>query len=140
MSPGLTSNFYLPQKDEAPDVLTTDEMFKAETEILKGIADGVSCVIAGRSGFYVFRDHPNCLSILIQASMDFRMKRVARKRNISEGDARKIIDKVDEMRENYVKRYTKSSRYDSRNYDLVITMDGHTEDEVVDLILAFIDR
>ena len=140
MSPGLTSNFYLPQKDEAPDVLTTDEMFKAETEILKGIADGVSCVIAGRSGFYVFRDHPNSLSILIQASMDFRMKRVARKRNISEGDARKIIDKVDEMRENYVKRYTKSSRYDSRNYDLVITMDGHTEDEVVDLILAFIDR
>jgi cytidylate kinase len=140
MSPGLTSNFYLPQKDEAPDILTTDEMFKAETEILRGIANGISCVVAGRSGFYVFRDHPNHLSILIQASMSYRMKRVARKQNISEEEARKIIVKVDEMRENYVKKYTKSSRYDSRNYDLVITMDGHTEDEVVDIILDYIGR
>jgi len=140
MSPGLTSNFYLPQKDEAPDILTTDEMFKAETEILRGIANGISCVVAGRSGFYVFRDHPNHLSILIQASMSYRMKRVARKQNISEEEARKIIVKVDEMRENYVKKYTKSSRYDSRNYDLVITMDGHTEDEIVDIILDYIGR
>ena len=140
MGPGLNSNYYLPQKSEVPDILTTDEMFKTETEILKSIVHETSCVVAGRSGFYVFRDHPNHLSILIQASMPSRVKRVAGKQHISEEEARKIIDQVDEMRENYVKKYTKTSRYDSRNYELVIRMDGLTEDDAVDIIMNYINR
>ena len=42
------------------------------------------------------------------------------------------------MRENYVSHYTKTSRYDTRNYDLVISMDGKTEDEVVELIYRYL--
>ena len=42
------------------------------------------------------------------------------------------------MRENYVKEYTKTSRYDTRNYDLVISADGKTEDQIVEQILMFI--
>ena len=140
MGPGINYNYYLPQKEDTPDEITTDEMFKTETEILKNIAKDMSCIVAGRSGFYVFRDHPNHLSILIQASMPHRLARVARKQNISEEQARKIIDKVDEMRENYVKKYAKSSRYDSRNYDLVINMDGISEDDAVEIILDYINR
>ena len=86
----------------------------------------------------MFRDHPNRLSILIQASMPFRVERVSRKQHVTPEQARHIIEKVDEMRENYVKKYTKSSRYDTRNYDLMISADGKTEDEIVDLILKFI--
>ena len=44
------------------------------------------------------------------------------------------------MRENYVKRYTGTTRYDTRNYDLVITADGKTEDQIVDQILLFIEQ
>ncbi len=130
--------YYQVEIGEEPDLLTTDEMFKAEREILKGIAEDESCVIAGRSGFHVFRNHPNHLSVLIQASMDFRTVRVGRKQNITTEEAAKIIKKVDKMRENYVKKYTKSSRYDTRNYDLVISADGKTEDEITDLILRYI--
>jgi cytidylate kinase len=39
-----------------------------------------------------------------------------------------------------VKKYTKSSRYDSRNYNLVINMDGISEDDAVDIILDYINR
>ena len=42
------------------------------------------------------------------------------------------------MRENYVNKYTGKSRYDTRNYNLVINMDGKTEDEAVNLILSYI--
>ena len=113
-------------------------MFKTETQILKGIAEEESCVLAGRSGFFVFRDHPNHLSILIQASMESRIKRLMGKQNISEAEARKTINKVDEMRENYVNRYTGTSRYDARNYDIVLRADGKTEDELVDIIMQYI--
>lgn len=135
---GMGSNYYLPKKTDAPDLLTTDEMFKTETEILKGLAEEKSCIIAGRSGFHVFRDHPNHLSILIQASMDYRVARVARKQGMTEDEARKTIEHVDAMRENYVKKYTGTSRYDTRNYQLVIAADGKTEEEIADIIMQYI--
>ena len=134
----VSSSPFLPKVADENELIDTDDIFMAETEILKGIAEEESCVIAGRSGFFVFRDHPNHLSILIQASMPHRVKRVANKQNLTEEEARKAIDRVDKMRENYVNKYTHSSRYDTRNYDLVISMDGMTEDEAVDIIMDYI--
>ena len=134
------ANYYQVEVGREPDLLTTDEMFQAEQEILKGMAADESCVVAGRSGFYVFRKHPNHLSILIQASIDARVARVVRKQGVTPEEARKIIEKVDKMRENYVNKYTKTSRYDTRNYDLVISANGKTEDEVVDFILRYIGK
>ena len=135
---GVSQYHYRAKFSDMPDMLTTDEMFSTEQEVLRGIATDESCVIAGRSGFFVFREHPNHLSILIQASMDYRIERVARKQNLTAEEARKAIEQVDKMRENYVKKYTGFSRYDTRNYDLVLRADGKTEDELVDIILQYI--
>lgn len=118
--------------------IETEDVFRAETEILKAIAKEESCVIAGRSAFYIFRNHPNHLSILIQASMLHRMARVAQEQNMSKEEARMVIEKVDKMRENYVNEYTGTSRYDARNYHLVINMDELDEDAAVNLIMNYI--
>ncbi len=138
IGPGANSNFFLPQKGSGVDLLDTKEIFEAETLILQDIALHESCVVAGRSGFFVFRAHPNHLNIFIQASMPFRIDRLMRKQGKSEAEAREAIERVDRMRENYVQEYTKSSRYDTRNYDLVISADGKTEDEIVDIIMKYI--
>jgi cytidylate kinase len=135
----VTSNYILAVPGDKPVQPTTYDMFMAEQEILKSIAEDESCVIAGRSGFYVFRDHPNHLSVLIQASMPFRIERVMRKQNMTREQAVKTIEQIDKMRENYIKEFTKTSRYDTRNYDLVITADGKTEDQIVDIIMKYIE-
>ena len=135
----VTSNYILAVPGDKPVQPTTYDIFMAEQEILKTIAAEESCVVAGRSGFYVFRDHPNHLSVLIQASMPFRIERVMRKQNMTRELAIKTIEKIDKMRENYVKEFTKTSRYDTRNYDLVITADGKTEDQIVDIIMKYIE-
>ncbi len=127
-------------KASIPDFLITDDIFQSETEILKGIAADESCVIAGRSGFFVLREHPNHLSILIQARKEYRIKRLVEKRGITSKEAQKIIEEVDTGRENYVKKYTGTSRYDTRNYDLVFNVDNHNEDEIVDLILRYLKK
>ncbi len=118
--------------------IETEDVFRAETQILKALAKDQSCVIAGRTAFYMFREHPNHLSILIQASMLNRIERVAREQNMTKEQARLVIDKVDKMRENYVKEFTGTSRYDARNYHLVINMDDISEDAAVELILTYI--
>ena len=61
-----------------------------------------------------------------------------KKQLLSHENAEKVIKKVDKMRENYVKTYAETSRYDTRNYDFVISMEGHTGDEIVDLIMQYI--
>ena len=93
-------HYYKVAAGELPDLLTTDEMFEAEQEILLGIAQNESCVIAGRSGFYVFREHPNHLNVLIQAPMEQRLTRVMVKQEVFRDEAQEIIKKVDTMREN----------------------------------------
>ena len=62
------------------------------------------------------------------------------RQNISEQEARDIIVKLDASRETYIKKYEDTSRYDTRNYQLVISMDGLSEDDAVDVIMAYIDR
>ena len=118
--------------------IETDSVFHTEIEILKSIAKEESCVIAGRSGFYAFRDHPNHLSVFIQASMLSRVDRVAREQHMSKEEARMTIDKVDQMRENYVNDQARTSRYDTRNYQLVLSMDEISEDAAVEVILTYI--
>ena len=117
-----------------------ESVFRAETEFLKSIAQKESCVIAGRSGFYIFRDHPNHLSIFIQASIPSRVVRVANKQNMSKEEARMTIEKIDHMRENYIQEQTGLSRYDTRNYQLVLSMDELTEDAAVEIIMDYIRR
>ena len=119
-------------------LVTSSDMFKMDKEILTQVAAEDSCIIAGRNGFSVFADHPNHLSIFIQAPLEYRIQRIMGKQNLTREEAEKVIKKVDDMRESYVKKYAGTSRYDTRNYDLVVNMEGKTEDEVVELILQFI--
>lgn len=132
------SQYYTTGANGEPELITSEDLFKTEARLLEDIASGGSCVIAGRSGFHVFRNHPNHLSVLIQAPMKARINRLMRKRPISKEEAEKIIAEVDKGRENYVNKFTGTSRYDTRNYDLVINMEGLTEDQVVSIIMTFI--
>ena len=119
------------------DVTNTD-IYKAEAEILQGLAQEGSCVITGRSGFYVFKDHPNHLHVFITASYPNRVQRVMKKQGLKEESAVELINYIDQARENYIQRHTGTSRYDARNYDLVINADGHTEEQIADLIISYI--
>ena len=130
--------YYQRMTGEEFHLTTTDDMFKVEKEVLENLAKEESCIIAGRSGFSVFANHPNHLSILIQAPLEHRIQRIMNKQKLSHEEAEKVIKKIDGMRETYVKKYTGTSRYDTRNYDLVISMEGKTEQEAVDLILQYI--
>ena len=112
--------------------ITSDDIYKAETEIIKELAAEGSCVIAGRSGFFVLRDHPNHLHVFITASFDSRVKRVMAKQQLKEETAEALVKDIDQARENYIQRYTGSSRYDSR--------DGHTEEQIAELILDYIGK
>lgn len=118
--------------------ITSGDIYKAESEILHGLVEEGSCVIAGRSGFHVLRDCPNRVDVFITASRAKRLERVMTKQGVTKAEAEDILDKVDKSRENYIKQFTGKSRYDARNYNLTLNVDGLSEDEAVDVILRYI--
>lgn len=124
---------------EAEVKLDNASMFETEKHILEDLAAHESCVVAGRTGFMVFREWPNHLNVFIQASLEHRVQRVMRRQNVSEQEARDIIVKMDTTRETYIKKYEDTSRYDTRNYQLVISMDGLSEDDAAEIIKNYID-
>ena len=125
---------------DVPEAVNIQDIYEAEVEILNAIADEGSCVIAGRSAFFVLKGRPNKVDIFITASKEARIKRIMEKQGLSREDAIDLIKTIDEGRDNYVKRFTDLSRYDMRNYDLLLDMDYLTEDEAVAKILDFIGR
>lgn len=124
---------------EAETVISNNILFNTEKEILTTLAEEESCVVAGRSGFLVFRNHPNHLNVFIEASTEHRIERLMRKQNLQREEAINIINKVDKDRETFIKKYVDTSRYDTRNYHLIINMDELSEEGAVDVIMSYIN-
>lgn len=119
---------------------STSAMFETERRILEQLASQESCVVAGRSGFLIFREHPNHLNVFIQASTEHRIERLMKKQGLTYAAALDVLDEVDEGREAYLKKYSDRSRYDTRNYDVVLSMDHMTEDDAVAVIMEYVGR
>ena len=134
----LVNSASLPMEAEVK--LDDKSMYETEKRILHDLAGHSSCVVAGRTGFMVFREWPNHLNIFIQASMEHRVRRVMLRQNVIEQEARDIIARMDASREAYIKKYEDTSRYDTRNYQLVISMDDLSEDDAVEIIMDYINR
>lgn len=99
-----------------------DDIYALQKKILLNIAAKESCIIVGRTGFHIFKNHPNVVRVLLIADYDARVKHVSEKHGITKIAARKRIKEIDQEREDYTKKYTGVSRYDARNYDFVINV------------------
>lgn len=130
---------FVPDLQPISYLVTANDIFEVESRLLRDIASQESCVIMGRSGFFILKDLPNKTSIFITASPEHRISRVMARQGLGRADAEKAIKAVDEGRENYTKHYSGTSRYDTRNYDLVLNVDGLSEDQAVDIILKYLE-
>ena len=122
---------YTPQEDRE---VTSQQIYLAETQILRDLASQESCVIIGRSGFHIFRNHPYAMRIFFIADRKARVKRVMEKFALDEDAASMRIDKVDEARDTYTQTVAGVSRYDARNYDFVFNVTQFPTDLVAQFL------
>lgn len=120
--------------------VTSRELFYAEAEIMRNLAQQESCIFVGRSGFHVFKDNPGAIRIFIMADREVRIERFAQREGIDKETAAKLIDETDKARENYTKTFAGTSRYDARNYDFTINVSPFTTESVAALLAENIRR
>lgn len=117
---------------------TSRQLFDAQAEVIRKIAAQESCVLIGRCGFHIFRNHPNALKIFIHADDGCRKKRIGTKYDISETDAAAMIVDNDYSRELYTKNFTGSDWQDARNYDVSLNVRKFGVNGAVDFLMNVI--
>ena len=110
------------QKVNQKERVTSKEIFAAEEKILKEIAQRESCVIVGRAGFKIFKDHPKSMKVLLIADDEARVKRISETEDLSMAEARRVVKEIDGERNKYIETFAGVSRYDARNYDFVLNV------------------
>ena len=116
------------------------QLYEEEEQILKELAAQESCIIVGRTGFHIFKDNPNAMRLLIIANPECRVKRLMERQGVNEQGARDIMERTDKARENYTKSFAGTSRYDARNYDMVLNVSGFTTDQVARFLAENVRR
>ena len=116
------------------------QLYQEEEQILKELAAQESCIIVGRTGFHIFKDNPNAMRLLIIANPECRVKRLMERQGVNEQGARDIMERTDKARENYTKSFAGTSRYDARNYDMVLNVSGFTTDQVAQFLAENVRR
>lgn len=120
--------------------ITSRELYYAEAQIMRNLASQESCIIVGRSGFHVFKDNPDALSIFIIADREARIKRIAQKEGVDEKNAAKLIEKTDAARDNFTKTFAGISRYDARNYDITLNVSRFSTEAIAAFLAENIKR
>ena len=116
------------------------QLYQEEEQLLKDLASQESCIIVGRTGFHIFKDNPDAMRLLIIADPECRVKRLMERQNVDEQGAREIMERADKARENYTKSFAGTSRYDARNYDMVINVSSFSTDQVARFLAENVRR
>ena len=116
------------------------QLYAEEEQILRDLAEQESCIIVGRTGFHIFKNNPNAMRLLIIANPEHRMKRLMKKQSVSEEEAREIMERTAKARESYTKSFAGTSRYDARNYDMVLNVSGLSTDQVAQFLAENVRR
>ena len=117
----LVNQMYLnaDMQDEAPK----DKIFEAECQVVRDLAKKGNCVIVGRCADYVLRNSENCLKVFFSAPLMSRIRRVAQRQNISEGEAKATVQKNEKLRADNYRYYTRRMWGAAGNFDLSLNTD-----------------
>ena len=130
--------------DIYPSVMYTgptidQQIYQANYDTIRRLADGEPCVIVGRCADYILRDHPELVSVFVHANSDFRAARIAEEYKLPDAKVRDLLVKTDKKRANYYNFQSEKQWGAASNYNLCIESSEVGIDGAVDLIMDYIN-
>lgn len=128
-----TYSEYTPPKIDIP---IDQQLYNTESNIISRMAGENSAVIVGRAGFYVLRQYPRHLSVLLHADITFRQRRVQELYHVSAPEALKLVNRIDKERKDYLHTFTGQDWLNASQYHLCLNTSVIGFDRVEDIIVA----
>ncbi len=121
--------------------LSDDSIYKAQSDVMRILADRGPCVIVGRTADYILHNHCKVVSVFLHASMQARVKRIIERGDCKDAkEAEAMAEKKNKLRAEYYNFYTDKKWGDAQSYDLSIDSSLFGAQETADLIIEFIKR
>ncbi|MBD5551329.1 MAG: cytidylate kinase-like family protein [Lachnospiraceae bacterium] len=121
------------------DMPISHKIFLAQFDTIKKIANEGACVIVGRCADYALAEYKNCVHIFIHADEENRIKRIMKRRNLSESKAKDAINKQDKQRQSYYNYYSAKKWGRADTYDLSINSGRLGVDGTVNLLAQYVE-
>ena len=83
-----------------------DKLFNIQSSSILDIAAKESCVIIGRCADYILRDTPNCIHVFVYAPFEERVKIIGEKHKMNFDEAKKLVKRMDNIRNTYYTYYS----------------------------------
>ncbi|MFI7445521.1 cytidylate kinase-like family protein [Nonomuraea indica] len=116
--------------------LPPEEFVRRTERILQETARTRGGVFLGRAGAIVLADHPGALHVRLDAPSRRRVRQTATLAQVSEREARKVIEDSDRARTAYVRHFYRADPADPGLYHLVIDSTTIPVPACVDLIVT----
>jgi len=124
----------------APSISDQD-LFAAETEVMKQIAAQEDCVIVGRLASHVLPSHPGMVTIFLHAPQSFRIRRLLdTSQAADEAQAREMIVRSDETRKRYITQMIGRGWDDAENYHVCLDTSSLPLPEIAEFLTDFVRR
>lgn len=120
------------------DMPINHKVFIAQFDTIKRIASEGPCVLVGRCADYALEDRKDVINIFIYADMEHRIRRIARKYDLTDAKAKDTIQKTDKKRAGYYNYYTNKEWGDAKGYDLCLNSAKLGIDGTVNAILEYL--
>ena len=114
------------------------KVFIAQFDTIKRIASEGPCVLVGRCADYALEDRKDVINIFIYADMEHRIRRIARKYDLTDAKAKDTIQKTDKKRASYYNYYSNKEWGDAKGYDLCLNSAKLGIDGTVNAILEYL--
>lgn len=120
------------------NAISNESLFEVQADIIREKAQNENCIIVGRCSDYILRDHPRHISIFVRADYADRVKFLTERNNISEEEAKELIEHADALRSDYHNFYAETNWGDSRGYDLCVNSSVLGREGTAELLLQFV--
>ena len=111
----------------------------AQFDAVRSLARDNNGIFVGRCADYVLRGRPGLLRVFITAPLNFRIRTLMERKQISEDQAKKLVKEVDKDRSSYYRYYTDQDWGDRQYYDLCINSDKVGVQGAVKIIKACLE-
>ena len=120
----------------ASPLYTSNDYRKFVEDVIRQTADQGNCVIVGHAAQVILRDRLDTVRVLVTGSNGFRARRIKAGMGVDEKEALKIIERTDNERLEYFRRFYETGWLTPCTYDLCISTDHLNPDQAAEVIAA----
>ena len=116
------------------------QLFIAQQNVIKEMADKGSCVIVGRCADYILKDYPHLLRVFVYADMKDREQHIIENYGFKPESALKELKKADKRRAAHYLTFTEQHWGHRSNYDLMVNRSSLGMEQSVNVIVKAAEK